>query len=72
MAEVQKILPELMTPEEVAAAIRRSTATLARDRMYDRGIPYVKYSRKVFYRRVDVMAFINSRLVGGKKQYFHP
>jgi hypothetical protein len=64
---MKKELPDLMTPLEVAKHIRRSVSTLARDRMQSRGIPYVKYGHNVFYKRDDVLAYLDQCTIGKGK-----
>ena len=48
-------IPEYLTPAEVAALTRRAVQSLAKDRMSERGIPFVKLGRRVVYARRDVL-----------------
>jgi excisionase family DNA binding protein len=57
----------LMTPEQVAECLGISVETLNVWRCTKRyNLPYVKAGRLVRYRRIDVEAFVASRLQGGK------
>ena len=67
MIDEQKQIPDLMTPNEVAKRLRRSISTLARDRQFNRGIPYVKYGHNVFYKKADVVAFLETNTMGRTK-----
>lgn len=51
-------LPELLTPEEVAAITGMSVETLAQWRSQKRGIPYLKIGRAVRYDPVDVQTYL--------------
>ncbi|MFN9213108.1 MAG: DNA-binding protein [Gemmatimonadota bacterium] len=53
-------IPEYLTPHEVSAITRRAVQSLAKDRMTDRGIPFVKLGRRVVYARRDVLAFLEA------------
>jgi excisionase family DNA binding protein len=55
----------LMSVEAVIKYLGISSATLARMRRDNTGIPYVKIGRRVFYRQADVEAFIDSNKVLG-------
>jgi predicted DNA-binding transcriptional regulator YafY len=57
-SEVLTEFPELMTAKEVAAKIRRSPSTLARDRCNGVGIPYLKFGHNVYYRKEDVLTWL--------------
>ncbi|MER6252898.1 helix-turn-helix domain-containing protein [Streptomyces sp. NPDC001584] len=53
-----------MRPREVAARTRYSVQTLANHRCMGIGIPFTKLpSGRVMYRRDDVEAYLNGRLV---------
>lgn len=54
---------KLLTPKEVAKMIRRSESSLARDRYSQRGIPYIKYNRSIFYRIEDVRQYVARHMV---------
>ncbi|MFN9576900.1 MAG: hypothetical protein ACK6AH_10100, partial [Gemmatimonadota bacterium] len=47
---------------EVSAITRRAVQSLAKDRMTDRGIPFVKLGRRVVYARRDVLAPLGVRV----------
>ena len=49
---------KLLSEEAVSARIGRAVKTLQKDRVYGRGIPFVKVFRKVFYRESDVESYI--------------
>jgi hypothetical protein len=51
-------LPPVITPLELAPVMRTSEAALAQDRYRRRGIPYIKYGRRVRYLRSDVARFL--------------
>jgi hypothetical protein len=51
---------KLLTEDEVSQQINRAKRTLQKDRVYGRGIPFVKVFRKVFYRESDVDAYLAS------------
>ena len=53
-------LPEVLTPPELAAFMRTTTTSLAQDRYTGRGVPYVKFGKRVRYMRSDVLAFLAS------------
>lgn len=56
-------LPEVLTPAELAPYLRTSTASLAQDRYLGRGIPFVKYGKRVRYLRTDVLDFLAANRV---------
>ncbi len=49
---------DLMTTKEVAAVLRRHPHSLANDRANGRNLPFIKYGRKVYYRKSDVEALL--------------
>jgi predicted DNA binding CopG/RHH family protein len=59
---------KLLSPKEVAAMIRRSESSLARDRYSQRGIPYIKYNRNIFYRIEDVRQYVARHMVISENQ----
>jgi hypothetical protein len=58
------LLPKqpLMTPIETAAATKTSTGVLAVDRCLGRrlGLKWVRQGRRIYYKTVDVAAYIDS------------
>jgi len=52
------VLPDLLTPEEVAAITSLSLDTLAQWRSQKRGIPYLKIGRVVRYDPAEVEAYL--------------
>ncbi len=52
------LLPDLLTPEEVAELTGLSTETLAQWRSQRRGIPYLKVGRCVRYDPADVHEYL--------------
>jgi len=48
---------------EVAEISSISKRTLQNDRYYKRGIPYIKKNSSVFYRRSDVLEFMESNKI---------
>jgi predicted site-specific integrase-resolvase len=66
MMAQQISFPELLTEEQAAQRIGVSPSTLATWRCTGRyELRFLKAGRLVRYRAQDVLAFINSRLVGG-------
>jgi hypothetical protein len=51
-------LPPVVTPPELAAVMRTTVDALAQDRYRRRGIPYVKFNRRVRYLRTDVARYL--------------
>lgn len=60
-------LPALLKPKEAAAYLGVSPQKLERDRWCDKRIPYVKMGRHVRYRAVDLIAYVNSNVIGGSE-----
>ena len=57
-------MSDLLITEVEASAMRgQSVRTLQMERLKGGGCPYVKLGRSVRYRRSDVEAFINARVV---------
>lgn len=54
---------ELATPDEVAAHMHTTTASLAQDRYKGMGVPYIKVGRRVLYRWNDVQAYLDANTV---------
>lgn len=54
---------DLLTPEELAAALELQVATLAEWRGKDQGPNYIKLGKGVFYRRKDVAAWVEFNVV---------
>lgn len=54
---------EIGTPDQVAEFMHTTTAALAQDRYLSRGIPYIKYGRRVLYRWADVHAYLEANTV---------
>jgi hypothetical protein len=56
--------PELLSPGEAGKAIGIATRTLAIWRSTGRyNLPYLKSGQKVFYKKTDLLAFIERRTV---------
>lgn len=55
-------LETLLTEHEYARVIKRSVASVRRDRFLDQGCPYVKLGALVRYRPKDVLAYIERNL----------
>jgi hypothetical protein len=51
-------MPQIMTPEQLAAIMGQSVAALANDRWRRIGVPYVKYGKRVRYLRADVARYL--------------
>ena len=54
-------LPLLLTQKHLAKLRDTSERTLERERCNGTGVPFVKWGRRVFYKREDVLAFLNQR-----------
>ena len=52
-------LDQLLTPAEAAQFLRVSVSFLAKARMIGSGPRYVKIGRRVFYRRSDLLDYLN-------------
>jgi len=55
-------LETLLTEREYARVIKRSVASVRRDRLLHQGCPYVKLGALVRYRPKDVLAYIERNL----------
>jgi hypothetical protein len=53
-------LPEVMTPIQYGAAVDKSVDQLAYERHMRKGPPYVRYGRRIYYLRADVLAFLEA------------
>lgn len=51
-----------MTPKQVAEYVHMSTSALAKIRVTGGGPPYVKFGRRVLYRKSDLDAYIEVRV----------
>lgn len=49
-----------LTQADTSALVKKTEGTLAQDRYMGRGLPYVKFGRKVLYDRADVETFLDS------------
>ena len=54
-------LPLLLTQKQLAELRDTSERTLERERCNGTGVPFIKWGRRVFYRREDVLAFLQTR-----------
>lgn len=54
-------LPLLLTSEHVARLRGTTERTVERERCEGSGIPFIKWGRRIFYRRDDVLKFLNER-----------
>lgn len=54
---------KLLTPKEVAEVIRRSESSLARDRYQGRGLPYIRFNRRVYYRIEDIRRYVSEHVI---------
>lgn len=68
LADLQADPERLLEDTEAARFRSGSTATLARDRWANTGIPFIKLGRKVFYRAGDVLAWVEARRVQTQQQ----
>ncbi len=60
----------LITPEQLAERWSTSCSYLANLRSQGKGCPYIKISRRVLYRGVDVKRYETSRRVAA--EFVHP
>jgi hypothetical protein len=56
-------LPPVITPSVVAAFMHTTINSLAQDRYLGRGIPFVKFGKRVRYLRSDVLAYLAANRV---------
>ncbi|MFV1500804.1 helix-turn-helix domain-containing protein [Mycobacterium kansasii] len=56
-------LPDVATPEQVAKYVHKSEQALAQDRYLRRGLPYVKYGKRIRYLRQDVLDYLAANRV---------
>ncbi len=56
-------LPAVMTPSDVAALVQTTENSLAQERYLGRGIPFVKFGRRVRYLRDDVLNYLTANRV---------
>lgn len=54
---------EVATPDEVAAFLKQSEASLAQDRYRGIGPRFIKHGRRVLYRWSDVLAYLDANTV---------
>ena len=54
---------------ETAKAIKRSPRSMERDRAEGEGPPFVKIGGRVFYRRCDVVNWLESRVFSSTAEY---
>jgi len=59
----QSDLPEVLTADELAEFMRTTTSSLAQDRYLGRGIPFVRFNRRIRYMRADVLAYLAANRV---------
>lgn len=53
-----ELLPPVATPKHVAILLDTTEGSLSQDRYLGRGIPFVKYGKRVRYLREDVLDFL--------------
>jgi hypothetical protein len=58
----------LISPEEAARFLSLGIGYLAKLRMSGGGPRYVKLSRRVFYRKCDLRAWVNARVIANTSQ----
>lgn len=54
---------EFLRAAEAAELLRCSEQKLKVDRMHRRGLPFIKNGRSVLYRRADIIAHLDARVV---------
>ncbi|MEU4412052.1 DNA-binding protein [Nocardia salmonicida] len=55
---------ELLEPSKTAEMMHTTPGKLAQDRYLGRGLPYIKYGRKVLYRVADIRAYLDENVHG--------
>ena len=58
--------PEYMTKNDLIAYLKISRATVGR--LMEHGLPFVKLDRRVLFRKADVDAFLESKIVKKKQK----
>lgn len=53
-------MDELLTPEQLAEYLHASVNSLANDRYMGVGVPFVRVGRRIRYRRLDVVAYLEA------------
>ena len=53
-------LPEIATAVDIAQVFQTTEDALAQDRYLRRGLPYIKFGRRVRYLRADVVAYLEA------------
>ena len=56
-------LPEVMTTPQLAAFMQTTIDSLAQDRYLGKGIPFVKFGKRVRYLRNDVLDYLAANRV---------
>ena len=49
MANIELKIDEMITPKEAAATLGMAVVTLAKQRAEGRGLPYIRFGRKIMY-----------------------
>lgn len=57
-----EIFDDLLKPCEAAAEIRRSTSTLAKDRIKGTGPRFVMIGGRVYYKRADLKKWVDDQI----------
>ena len=58
------MLDPVITPDELAPVMRTSVGALAQDRYRRRGIPWVRYGKRIRYLPVDVARYLAANRMG--------
>lgn len=67
----QQLAPgDLLTPAEAALLLRTTPGQLSQLRFRNEGPTFLKFGRKVLYRRTDLTAYANGAVVETKKYRF--
>jgi len=67
-SEDRFLLSELLTERDVAKIMKRSVASLRRDRWLGRGCPYVKVYGSLRYRQSDLIEWLRSLPFAGAER----
>ena len=60
-------IEEFFSEEDIAALTKKSIASIRRDRVLERGCPFVKIGRSVRYRASDVRAWLRRLPSSGER-----
>lgn len=62
-----KIAAHLLIPQEVSKFVHKSVGTLANDRLYRRGLPYIKLRGRILYDMADILKYLEDHKIRPEK-----